>query len=398
MQANCAEALPQWHADTGGVIHHLALVFTGSTLGTLAGIYCIIEWLAVRRPLRPTARLQQVAAPVTILKPLCGAEAETYDCLRSFCDQQYPQFQIVFGVADSTDPAIEIVKRLQNEFAHLDLRLTIDRKQHGSNRKVGNLLNMMPFALHEVFVVADSDVRVRRDYLSRIVGPLMDEGVGIVTCTYHGIPRQGFWSCLGSLFINDWFMPSVHVAAAIGSSSFASGAAIGIRREVLAGIGGFKSIANQLADDYRLGELTRRAGLRTVLSDVVVDTYVCESSLRQIARHELRWLRTIRAVSPQGYRFLFVTFSLPIAALGSLIAQESVLTIGMCVVTAAARSLVHLKTRRPGSARASVFLLPLRDLLSLGLWAWSFVSRRVQWRKARFDIAGDGSARLVEGV
>jgi ceramide glucosyltransferase len=151
------------------------------------------------------------------------------------------------------------------------------RRQHGSNRKVGNLLNMMPFALHEVFVVADSDVRVRRDYLSRIVGPLMDEGVGIVTCTYHGIPRQGLWSCLGSLFINDWFMPSVHMAAAIGSSSFASGATIGIRREVLAGIGGFKSIANQLADDYRLGELTRRAGLRTVLSDVVVDTYVCES-------------------------------------------------------------------------------------------------------------------------
>ena len=193
--------------------------------------------------------MQGAAPPVTILKPLCGAEPETYACLRSFCDQEYPQFQIIFGVADAADPAVAVVRRLQREYPQLGLQLSIDRRQHGSNRKVSNLINMMPLVRHEILVLSDSDVCVRRDYLDRVIHPLRDGNVGIVTCAYQGRPRAGFWSLLGSLFINDWFVPSVRVAAFSGSRCFAFGATIAMRRDVLSHVGGFKSIANQLADD-----------------------------------------------------------------------------------------------------------------------------------------------------
>ena len=275
---------------------------------------------------------------------------------------------------------------------------SIDRRLHGSNRKVSNLINMMPLAAHDLLVLADSDVSVTPDYLVNLVGPLADRSVGIVTCTYQGRPRGGFWSLLGSLFINDWFVPSVRVAASSGSRSFAFGATIAIRREVLSSIGGFKSIANHLADDYRLGELTRRAGLRTVLSNVVVETVVSEITFNQLVRHELRWLRTIRTVNPLGYCFSFLTFSFPVAALGSVLAEGSLATLGMLATTAVARWLLHVWTRRPDAPRAQVLLLPFRDVLSLGLWGWSFVTRRVHWCDSYLDVARDGSARLIESV
>src|SRR5271168_3597837 len=177
-------------------------------------------------------------------------------------------------------------------------------------------MNMMTLAQHDFLVISDSDVRVPRNYLSRIVPPLLDPEVGIVTCPYRGVPRSGLWSLLGSMFINDWFIPSVRVAALSGSRAFAFGVTIGIRRQVLARIGGFAAIANQLADDYRLGELTRQLGLRTVLSEVVVDTYVGERNLKELLEHELRWLRTIRAVRPVGHALSFITFGVPVAVIG----------------------------------------------------------------------------------
>jgi ceramide glucosyltransferase len=197
------------------------------------------------------------------------------------------------------------------------------------------------------------------------------------------------------LFINEWFMPSVRVAAMAGSRSFAFGATIAIRREVLASIGGFASIADQLADDYRLGELTRRRGLRTVLSEVVVEVCVAEPSFAELARHELRWLRTIRALRPMGYGFTFITFGMPVAALGVLLARGAAPAVGMLVITVLARIMLHLSMREPGSSLTRLAALPVRDALSLALWAWSFVTRRVHWREVRYSVTRDGSAQPV---
>ena len=365
----------------------------GTGLAALAMAYSIAAWLAVHRRIRPTGRAPADSPPVTVLKPLCGAEHALYDCLRSFCEQDHPRFQIVFGVSESDDPAIAVVRRLQREFPSRDLAIAIDSTLHGSNPKVSNLINMMTLARYDHLVISDSDVRVTRDYLAKVVAPLRDPNVGIVTCCYRGWARAGLWSLLGAMFITEWFTPSVRVAAMAGSRSFAFGATIAIRRHVLASIGGFMAIANQLADDYRLGELTRRMGLRTVLSDVVVETCVDESNLSELLRHELRWLRTIRAVRPVGHALCFITFSIPVAALGSLLAAGALRALAMLAITAVARAMLHSSLRRRDSALAHLLLLPLRDTLSFALWGWSFATRRVRWRDDHFQVTGNGAFR-----
>ncbi|MEP6883317.1 MAG: bacteriohopanetetrol glucosamine biosynthesis glycosyltransferase HpnI [Gammaproteobacteria bacterium] len=373
----------------------MPLRWCGLALAASAMSYIVLACIAVRTRIRSSRFAAQDLPAVTILKPLCGVEPDTYECLRSFCDQAYAEFQVIFGVRDAQDPAVAVAKRLQKEFPDRDLQISIDRRRHGNSGKVSNLINMMPLARHEFLVLADSDVRVERDYLARIVGPLLDGGVGIVTCAYRGNPRHGIWSILGSLFINDWFMPSVRVAALIGSRSFAFGATIGIRREVLATLGGFDSVADQLADDYRLGELTRGLGLRTVLSDVVVETCVVDRSFGELVRHELRWLRTIRVLRPVSYGFCFVTCGVPVAILGACLAGGRPLAVDMLAITALARIALHFSTRKRGAPASDLALLPLRDILLFSLWIWSFVTRSVHWREDRYLVERDGSARLA---
>ena len=367
----------------------------GTAVAALAMAYTVTAWLAVRSRRHSSRPGPATLPPVTVLKPLCGAEPDLYDCLRSFCDQAYPGFQIVCGVRDADDDAVTVVLRLQREFPGLDLQIAINPAQHGSSGKVSNLINMMPFARHDNLVVADSDVRVAPDYLANVVPPLLDPAIGIVTCPYRGSPQRGPWSALGSAFINDWFMPSVYIAALFGSRAFAFGATIAMRREVLARIGGFMAIADQLADDYRLGELTRRMGLHTVLSEVVVETLVDERSLGDLVRHELRWLRTIRAVRPLGYALCFVTFGLATVALGCLVAAGAGAAPALLAITALARLMLHFGVRDARSAVRELWVLPLTDLLGFALWCWGFLSRRVQWRRARYRIARDGSAHPI---
>jgi ceramide glucosyltransferase len=375
---------------------HPGLLWCGTALAAAAMAYSVIACIAASLRIRSPRFTPRDLPGVTILKPLCGAEPETYACLRSFCVQAYPKFQIVFGVCDSADPVLDVVARLRGEFPQLDMRVVVDRRQHGSNRKISNLINMMPLACHEYLILSDSDVRVEHDYLARLVSPLLDHDVGTVTCAYWGRPRQGGWPLLGSLFINEWFMPSVRVAAMVGSRAFAFGATIAIRRQVLDRIGGFASIADQLADDYRLGELTRRCGLRTVLSEVVVETTVAERSFRELAGHELRWLRTIRALRPMAFCFLFVTFGLPVAALGALLAGGAAPAVAMLGITVLARLLLHFSMSSAGSGALQLLAVPVRDTLSLGLWMWSFLNREVQWRDDRYLVTRDGSVQLVE--
>jgi ceramide glucosyltransferase len=375
---------------------HSVVFWGGMTMAAASMAYAVVACIAVCVRIRESLFIATAQPPVTILKPLCGAEPETYGCLRSFCDQAYPQFQIVFGVCDANDPVLAVVSRLQREFPQIDMAVAVDHSQHGSSRKVSNLINMLPLVRHEYLVISDSDVHVDPDYLAQIIGPLLDDGVGIVTCAYRGYPRRGLWPLLGSMFINEWFLPSVRVAAMTGSRAFAFGASIALRRAVLERIGGFTAIANQLADDYRLGELTRRLGLRTVLSEVVVDTWVAEGSFRGLVRHELRWLRTIRALRPSAYCLCFITFGMPVAALGALLAGGAAPAVGMLWVTVFARFTLHGALRTAGSSGWQIAVVPIRETLSLGLWLCSFFTRRVHWREERYRVTRDGSVQLVE--
>lgn len=361
-------------------------------------VYSLITAFATRKTIRGAPRNRKALPPVTVFKPLRGAEPETYECLRSFCEQDYPQHQVIFGVCDPQDPAVAVVHRLQREFPGHDLVLAVDRKEHGSNRKVNNLINMMTVARHDYLVISDSDVKVDHDYLAKLIPALLDPGVGIVTCGYRGIPRPGIWSLLGSMYINGWFMPSVRVAALMGYRSFAFGATIGIRRETLTKIGGFNSVSNQLADDYRLGELTRRLGLRTVLSEVEVETLVEDCTAADLVAHELRWRRTIRNLSPYGYVFSFVTLGLPVTALQLLLTHGAAPAAAIFSATVLASMLIHCDARRPDASASVLLLVPFRDLLHLALWIWSFATRRVQWGDDQYEVMRDGAAQPIEGL
>jgi ceramide glucosyltransferase len=374
------------------------LSLVGTALTGMAAGYALTACIALqvaRRRGGPPGR--EALPPVTVLKPLYGAEPELYPCLKSFCEQDYrtqageAPFQVVFGVRDRQDPAVGVVQRLQAELPHRDLVLVVNPTQHGASAKVSNLINMMAAARHGHLVLADSDVLVDPDYLARQVLPLLDPEVGLVTCVYRGLPRPGLWSLLGALFINDWFLPSVQVAALFGSRAFAFGASIALSRATLDSIGGFAAIADQLADDYRLGELTRLKGLRTVLSEVIVATWVDERTFSELVRHELRWLRTIRIVRPGGYSLSFITFCLPLALVGTLLSQGTSLAGALLVVTLAGRLLLHCLARRPGAPLRQMLAIPLGDLLGVALWVWGFATRRVHWRDARYRVARDGS-------
>jgi ceramide glucosyltransferase len=372
-----------------------ALAWTGVVLAVLAAIYGLIALLgAALRPRRMTPWPDAMARPgVTILKPLCGAEPQLYECLRSFCCQAWPRLQIVFGVRDPADPAVAVVRRLQHEFPRLDLALVLDGTHHGSNAKVSNLINIMAIARHDYLIIVDSDIRVGPGYVQGVVAPLLDDTVGIVTCPYVGRPLPDLWSQLGAQFINGWFVPSVFVAALFGSRAFAFGATIALRRTVLEAIGGLPAVADQLADDYRLGELTRELGLRTVLSNVVVETVVEERSLQDLIGHELRWLRTIKAVRPAGYSLAFVTFALPVALIGSLVsglARPALLALG---ATALLRLVMHLSwsAARDRAVWTRLWAVPLHDCVLFAVWCWAFLGQRVNWRQTSFHLAQDGS-------
>lgn len=362
--------------------------------------YAILAVAAVAMRRRETPHQPHSAGPpVTILKPLCGAEPGLYANLRSFCEQDYSQFQIVFGVRDSSDAALAVVERLMAEFPNLPIDVMINAQQHGCNRKVSNLINMLECARHDVLVIADSDALVCPDYLSTVTAPLQDESTGLVTCLYHSVAAHTRWSRLGAMYVNEWYMPSVLIARLFGQKEFASGQTLCLRRATLNAIGGLRSVANHLADDYQLGALVRNLGKGIVLSSYVPTAEQYDPSLDALIRHETRWMRTIRVLRPHSFRFLFVTFSMPLALLGFALSagQErfSEMALVLLLLSVNARLLLHRLARRAGdpAGRGGLWLLPLRDLLVCWVWLRAFGSSRVIWRGAEFEVDVHGVMR-----
>jgi len=375
----------------------VACLLAGCGYEVMALLAVIVWKLHGAKPIAVPA----TSSAVTLLKPLCGAEERLYENLRSFFLQRYREYQIVFGVRDAADPAIAVVERLVKEFPNVPTRLVINAQQHGSNRKVSNLINMLPYARHDVLAIVDSDAHVDETYLERITAALAQDGVGLVTCTYRSVPAEGLWSRLGAMYINDWYIPSVLLAWLFGHRGFASGQTLCLHRRTLESIGGLAPIANHLADDYELGERVRKMGLRAVLSDYVTHTEHYEPTLDHLLGHEIRWMRTIRALQPQGFRFLFVSFSLPLAFLGAslLLSVPSLgtLSLTLCAVTLTARLILYAAARW-GDERldfSDLWLVPTRDILLLWVWWRALRTSRVTWRGHEFSVDTHGVMRIL---
>ena len=354
-------------------------------------IYLAGTVIAAMRFARRRSVLPSEQPPVSVLKPLYGAEPGLYENLRSFIDQDYPRRQIVFGVRNPEDGALPVVRRLTAERPDVDIDLVVDARAGGGNLKVANLINMLPAAKHDLLVFADSDMHVDPHYLATVTAPLQDPAVGLVTCLYRGLPIGGLWSRLGALHINFGFLPSALLGEALGTGGGCFGATIALRRAVLDRIGGLGVVRDELADDHRIGAAVRELGLPTVLSPYIVETSVSEKNLKCLWRHELRWARTVRAMAPVGFAGSAVTHAVAIAALAAIFSGLSLTSLVFLAISCLFRWMTAGATARILRLPiAGLWLLPVRDLLSFGVFVGSFFGRNVSWRDQLFRIEPSG--------
>ncbi len=339
---------------------------------------------------------------VTILKPVYGLDCELAANLRSFCQQDYPEYQIIFGLHNKNDPALPIIKNIVNEFKNIDVSYIVDSRLYGTNHKVSNLINICPAAKHDYVLIADSDIRVSANYLSAVMSPFADPTVGAVTCLYAGSARGKMASSLNAMLINEWFLPSVLISRVLQPVKFCLGATMIVRHDLLNRIGGFKALSKFLADDYMLGKFISDLGYKIHLSDFIVENIVEEASLKDLFLHELRWARTLRNVEPLGYALTFLTDTLVISSLAAVTCYMVTTSLALSLIPVLwalmIRIILHLCTHQiAGSNNAgSIWLIPLRDILSFGIRVISFTGTSIWWRNHSFNVDAAGLMHTTE--
>ena len=300
---------------------------------------------------------------------------------------------------DADDPALELARRLQTEFPDRDIGIVVapPGAARGNNRKVCNLLAMLPHVKHDLLVLCDSDMRVRPEYLRRIVAPFEEEKVGLVTCPYRGERVLSFAAAIEALSIGADFIPSTMVSRAIEGVSFALGSTIVLPRAVLERIGGFEPLLDELADDYRLGNAVHRAGYRVVLSDYVIDDILGRERFSAMWSRRLRWSRTLRVCRPAGYAGVFLTYGFALALLFLAATGFSAIGWGAFALVTAIRlaTALTITLRYTGDRAVLRFLplLPIGDLIGIALYVCSFFGSHILWRGERFRLLAGG--RLV---
>ncbi len=336
--------------------------------------------------------------PVSILKPVKGLDFAAFENFSSFLQQDYPSYQVLFGVESEDDPVIPVIERLIHAFPGGDIQLVITGPVNAMNRKVGLLDALAAEARHELLVITDSDVRVSPGYLKDIAAPFGDEKTGMVTCLYRAMGKQNTAACLEGLMIHVDFFPAVLVAERLEGVSFGLGATMAVRQSTLTHIGGFKSLRDYLADDYLLGHRIHAAGLRIVLSAHVVTLMLGAPRLKDFLMHQLRWARTYKACRPAGYFATILTQGVFFSLLYLIISGFSPLAWMMFFLTGSIRLLVvslilGLYVKDPSWLKG-LFLLPVKEILSLAIWALAFIGNRVSWKDKSFALDKDG--RMME--
>ena len=339
---------------------------------------------------------------ISVLKPLHGDEPMLEQALLSFITQDYPLLQIVFGVQSAADPAIAMVQRLRQEFPERDLCLVIDPTPHGQNRKIANLINMLPHAVHDLLVISDSDIHVAPDYLRQVAHSFAsNKRVGLVTTLYHGIPASPSLSQrLAAGQINHNFLPGVLLSRLLGRQD-CLGSTMALKRETLEAIGGLPMLSPHVADDSVLGKLVRGLGQTIAIASSLTATTIAETGPADLFAHELRWGRTVRAVEPLGYALSAVQFPLFWASLALLAAPHLAWSWflfgaiwalrGLCAarIDQLIRVMGGHRTAEAGRSDTVPFLLlPLRDWLSAAIMAASFTGSRVAWRGQMLQVSG----------
>ncbi len=370
---------------------------TASLVAFAGCVYLFAANIVVARSVRKSARPPSESAPaVTVLKPLHGDEPGLLENLTSFCTQDYSgQLQIIFGVEGPNDGAVPVVRCIQKNYSSGGLELVIGTSVYGINRKVSNLVNMGQRIQHDVVVIADSDMRVDPNYLSRVIAALNEPGVAAVTCLYYGVPVSSIWASISALAINAHFLPSVVFGAALGLARPCFGSTIALRRLMLGEIGGFTAFVDCLADDYAMGVALRARGRQVSIPPFAIAHMCTQSSPGELWQQELRWARTIMSINFVGYLGSFVAHPLPWALIAALLGAGSTALYPAIAIALASIVLRIGLLRQVERAYAlplqAYWLVPVRDILSFIIFVTSFLGRDVSWKGRRYRALARGN-------
>lgn len=371
-----------------------ALVVISSVFYYLLSLYC------VRKFFRGGSKESSFLPPVTVLKPLNGIEKGLYENLLSHVQQDYPIYQVIFGVRNPNDPAVPVVERLKKEFPEKDIEVVISDKTIGANLKISNLNNMYQRAKYGLIVINDADTRVKPYYLKKVVAPFEDNQVGGTTCLYKTQDNFSFASAIETFFINGDFLPSVLVANFLGMN-FGLGATIAVRRKVLEEIGGFPALADYLADDYEIGNRIIKAGYKLHLCYYLVEVILQEVGLIEYLRHNIRWTKTIRSCRPLGY-FLRIftrgtTFSIAFLIITGFSMWGWGLFLSHLLFRVLTSTIIEVGYLKDSMTLFHILLLPIKDLITFIVWCWGFVGNKITWGKNTYYLLEGGKMVMAEG-
>jgi len=342
---------------------------------------------------------------VTILKPVHGMEPKLEVNLESFFRQDYPHFEIIFGARSRDDQSLPVIEKLRAKYPHVRVRIVISGDPSWPNAKVFSLAKMIGSSDHSVFVISDSDILVKPDFLRNVVPPLLQPEVGLVTCLYRGIPAKDMWSQLEAMGMSVEMPAGVMVADMVEGMKFALGAAMAVRRDAIDAIGGLSEPAQFYSDDFMLGHLVAAAGYRVVLSHYKVGHVLAERSLRRTFGDQLRWMKSTRFSRPLGHIGSGLTYAVPFGLLALLLGASGHhrhLLLGEELFALAWLNRMFLAViigwgvLRDRRSLGLSWLYPLRDLLGFCTWAASFSGNRFFWRGEPYQFREEGRISPAE--
>jgi ceramide glucosyltransferase len=373
------------------------LAFLLPALVTGAAVYCILTIIAAARYRAVRPPELRDPPPISVLKPLAGVDDGLEANLRTFFEQDYPRFEILFAVRSEHDPAIEVAERLRAQYAGVPSRLIVTGEPPYPNAKVYSLDKMLASASHDLIVMSDSDIRVTRDMLPVIAAEFQDPRLGLATCPYLAVPGKSFWNTLEAIGLNTEFIGGVLVARMLDGMKFALGPTIAARRATLAKIGGFDAVKDFLAEDFVMGKLAAEKGDGVILSSYVIEHCIGAQTLRANLRHRLRWNRSTRRSRPAGYIGQLFTIPLPLAVLLWLVQPAWwPLAAATLVLRAIAGVFTAWYVLRDGLTARLCWLVPVQDVLSLMMWVAGFFGNTILWRGRRYYLRADGRFELLE--
>jgi ceramide glucosyltransferase len=369
----------------------VVLSFLLPALVTGALVYCVLTIVAAARyrSVRPPALKE--STPVSILKPLAGVDDGLAENHRSFFEQDYPAFELLFAVRTSEDAAIPVVEDLRARYASVPSKLIVTGDPPYANHKVYSLDLMLRAARHDLVVMADSDIRVTPGMLRTVAAEFQDPRVGLATCPYRAVPGRSFWNTLEAIGLNTEFIGGVLVARMLEGMKFALGPTIVARRATLEGIGGFDAVKDFLAEDFVMGKLAAEHGHGVILSSYVIEHRIGAQGLLANLKHRLRWNRSTRRSRPAGYIGQLFTIPLPLALL--LWAAQPAWW-GLAAAVVALRAVAGWATAglvlRDGLTGRLFWLVPVQDVLSLAMWIGGFFGNTIIWRGRKYYLRADG--------